>query len=145
MIANGQTKKINILLEETRSFCDGAEQPDQKAGNNKKKAFAHRMVYVYSKGKCIDSSRTDSSGLLCLKLKKGKYNLLLPWKHFKSVPLGKLTEYDELCLLKEWQNPDATLEVKTVGHVFKNSRLTHQFCPWQYNCLKERHIPAKQN
>jgi hypothetical protein len=139
---NAQSAKISLQFNETRSYCGGAVPTEAVLQELKeKKPFADQTIYVYLKSKCVDSLKTDSLGKISKKLKYGKYNLYLPWKHFKKVPTGELNEYDEECLKKEWQRADAILEVSAKGGLLSNSKIGHQFCPWQYNCLKHRHIP----
>lgn len=142
-------KRIEIMIEESISYCGGAAPTEEVLEPFKKrKPYAFKTVYVYKGDKCVDSLITDSAGWIKRKIKKGKYKIYLPYKHFKTVPYGIVAEYDMVCLQKEWSVPDGTLDVSWKGMVFVNKRIGHTFCPWQYNCLKERHIPPsapKQN
>jgi len=142
-------KQVVMQFSITQSYCGGAAPTEGMLNGLKNKPpFAFKTIYVYKGGKCIDSLKTDSSGSVTKKFKKGKYNLILPYKHFKTVPFGENEEFDMVCMEKEWKLADATLEVKFGGTIFINKRIGHQFCPWQYNCVKERHIPPsapKQN
>lgn len=145
----GQTKLVKLKFEESRSYCGGAAPTeDMQKELKQKKPFSHQTIYVYCKGTCVDSLRTDSAEMVNKKMKPGKYDLLLPWKHFKLAPAGELSEYNTDCLKKEWLMADGVLNVSAKAVDFTNKRIGHQFCPWQYNCLKERHLPPsapKQN
>ena len=144
-----QTKTVKLKFVETRSYCGGAAPTQEMVEELKiKKPFAYQSIYVYSKGKCVDSLRTDSAGRVNKKMKAGKYDLYLPWKHFKQAPAGELSEYNLDCMKKEWVMADGILTISAKGVAFTNKRIGHQFCFWQYNCLIERHLPPsapKQN
>lgn len=146
---NAQSKTVKLKFEETRSYCGGAAPtPEMEEELKVKKPFAHQTIYVYCKGKCVDSLKTDSAGMVNKKMKSGKYELYLPWKHFKKAPVGELAEYNLDCMKKEWLIADGILNVSAKGIAFTNKRIGHQVCFWQYNCLIERHLPPvapKQN
>lgn len=141
--------QVVMQFSVTQSYCGGAAPTEGVLNDLKNKPpFAFKTIYVYKGDKCIDSLTTDSIGTIRKKFKKGKYNLLLPYKHFKTVPFGENKEFDMTCMQAEWKTADATLEVKFGSKILINKRIGHQFCSWQYNCLKERHIPPsapKQN
>jgi len=147
-LVNGQTKAFSHKFEIRGENCGGAAQPNEEvvlASNHKIKPFAHQTIYLYKKGKCVDSLNTDSLGWARKRIKSGKYDLFLSYKHFKKVPIASENEFDMECMKKEWDRPDGMLKISWRGTVFVNNRIGYKFCPWQYNCLKERHIPAKQN
>lgn len=142
-------KQVVMQFSITQSYCGGAAPTEGVLNNLKNKPpFAFKTIYVHKGEKCIDSLKTDSLGSVAKKFRKGKYNLFLPYKHFKTVPFGENKEFDMVCMEKEWKVADATLEVNCSSKVLVNRRIGHEFCSWQYNCLKERHIPPlapKQN
>jgi hypothetical protein len=149
-ISKSQTKLVKLTFEETRTYCGGAAPTQEILESLKqKKPFAYKMLYVYSKGKCIDSLKTDSSGIVNKKMKLGKYDLFLPWKHFKTAPVGTLSEYNLDCMKKEWLIADGILNVSAKNVEFTNKQIGHEICFYQYNCLLQRHLPPsappKQN
>jgi len=145
---SGQTKSFSYKFEMRGQNCGAVAQPSEQvvlASNHKVKPFANQTIYLYKKGKCVDSLITDSLGWARKRIKSGKYDLFLSYKHHKKVPINSENEFDMECMKKEWNLADGLLKISWKGTVFVNKRIGYKFCPWQYNCLKERHIPAKQN
>ncbi len=147
VVANGQTNAFEHKFEITSQYCGGATPTEEVvlASNHKLKPFANKTIYMYKKGKCVDSLITDSLGWARKRIKSGKYDLFLAYKHFKKVPFGSESEFDMECMKKEWMKPNGTLKISWKGTHFIDRGISYKFCPWQYNCLKERHIPEKQN
>lgn len=143
VIGLAQSKKqIKLKIEENSIYCGGAMPTEEIVNATKKlKPYAFKTIYVYKGAKCVDSLITDSAGCVNRKIKKGKYSLYLPYKHFKTVPYGTESEYHMDCMAKEWLMADGTLDVSKKGVVFVNHRIGRAICPWQYNCLKVRHLP----
>lgn len=150
VVSKAQKRWFHYKFDHVKQYCGGAAPTESNLWSDREKSFfGNKMIYFYINDKCIDSVRTDSIGRISIKLKPGKYNLYLPYKHFKGVPYGTEKEYDMVCMQKEWARPDATLKMKFLGgHIFMNRAIGYEVCPWKYNCLKERHIPPsspKQN
>lgn len=147
--AIAQTRSFTHHFEINSQYCGGAAPTeDVLASTYKKKPFANKIIYMYKKGKCVDSLVTDSMGWVKKRIKYGKYDLFLAYKHFKKVPIGIESEFDMECMKKEWERPDRMLNISWKGLHFVNHRIGFKYCDWQYNCLKERHIPPsapKQN
>lgn len=144
MFANGQTKAFAYKFEMRGQNCGSVAQPSEEVtltSNNKVKPFAHQTIYLYKKGKCVDSLITDSLGWAKKRIKSGTYDLFLSYKHHKKVPILSEKEFDMECMKKEWARADGMLKISWKGTVFVNHRIGYKFCDWQYNCLKERHIP----
>lgn len=143
------TRSFTEKFEINNQYCGGAHPTeDVLASTYKKKPFANKTIYMYKKGKCVDSLVTDSLGWVKRRIKNGKYELLLAYKYFKRTPIGTEKDFDMECMVKEWTRPDGLLDVSWRGTRFINHRIGFKYCDWQYNCLKERHIPPsapKQN
>lgn len=145
-LLHGQGRWFHYGFEITKSDCGAVGPNDETILSKRPKSyFSNKMIYVYQNNKCIDSVKTDSVGNMTKKFRSGKYSFYLPYKHFKKTPYGTETIFDMQCMEKEWLRPDATLSISWRGTRFANYGIGHVFCPWQYKCLKERHIPAKQN
>lgn len=144
-----QTRSFTKKFEINNQYCGGAAPTeDVLASTYQKKPFANKTIYMYKKGKCVDSLVTDSLGWVNRRIKNGKYDLFLSYKHFKRTPIATENEFDMECMKKEWLRPDGMLEISWKGIHFINNRIGFKYCDWQYNCLKERHIPPsapKQN
>ncbi len=150
VFTNAQTIAFAYKFELRGQYCGGATPTEEVvlASNHKMKPFAHQTIYMYKKGKCVDSLVTDSLGWVRKRIKSGKYDLFLSYKHHKTTPIGTENEFDMGCMKKEWTIPDGKLNISWKGTHFINKRIAYKFCDWQYNCLKERHIPPtapKQN
>lgn len=146
---NAQTRSFAHKFEITNQYCGGAAPTeDVLASTYKKKPFANKTIYMYKKGKCVDSLVTDSLGWVKRRIKYGKYELFLAYKHYKRTPIGTENDFDMECMKKEWARLDGMLDISWKGIHFINNRIGFKYCDWQYNCLKERHIPPtapKQN
>ena len=143
---SAQSKAVELKIEVRSQDCSGVGI--EPANGNllvsqfKKKAFAKQTIYMYKKGKCVDSLITDSVGYVRRRVRSGNYDLYLAYKHKKTVPIKAEKDFDMECMKKEWLVPDGTLKVSWRGVVFVNKRIGFKPCDWNYNCLKERHIPA---
>lgn len=149
LFLQGQGRWFDHTFEISKSDCGRAEPSDVTLWSKRNKSyFAYKTIYIYKKDKCIDSVKTDSTGRVSKKFKSGKYSFYLAYKHFKKLPFGLPSQFDMICMEKEWKRPDATLQISWRGTHLINRAIGHQFCEWEYNCLKERHIPpssSKQN
>lgn len=148
-VLKAQTRSFSEKFEITNQYCGGAAPTEEVlASTHKKKPFANKTIYMYKKGKCVDSLVTDSLGWVKRRIKYGKYELFLSYKHVKQTPIGSEKDFDMACMKKEWSRPDGMLKISWGSVHFINHRIGFKFCDWQYPCLKERHIPPsapKQN
>lgn len=129
-----------------KANCAGAAETEGvKLYNETNIPFANQTIYLYKKNKCVDSIVTDKEGKFSKKLKLGKYNMFLSYKHHKTVPFGTTNDFKMDCMEKEWLLPDAVLKVSWRGTHRSNTRIGIQFCEWQYNCIKTIRIPPSQN
>jgi hypothetical protein len=148
-VLKAQTRSFAEKFEITNQYCGGAAPTEEVlASTHKKKPFANKTIYMYKKGKCVDSLVTDSLGWVKKRIRYGKYELFLAYKHFKQTPIGTEKDFDMECMKKEWVRADGFLDLSWRGTRFVNHRIGFKFCDWQYPCLKERHIPPsapKQN
>lgn len=143
---NAQSRVVEMQFEMKGQDCSGVgiEPIDGKvlASQHKKKVFSRQTIYLYKKGKCVDSLVTDSLGWVRRRIRSGTYDLFLSYKHKRTVPIKTEKEFDMECMKKEWVQPDGSLKVSWKGIVFVNKGIGYKKCDWNYNCLKERHIPA---
>lgn len=141
-----QSRSVDIQIEIKAQDCSGVgiEPTDGKvlASQHKKKVFSNQTIYMYKKGKCVDSLVTDSLGWIHRRIRSGKYDLFLSYKHKRTVPIKTEKDFDMECMKKDWLQPDGMLKVSWKGIVFVNKGIGLKKCDWNYNCLKERHIPA---
>jgi hypothetical protein len=138
-----QSRAVELQFEMKSQDCSGVGiDPTGGSSQHKKKYFSNQTIYVYTKGKCVDSLVTDSIGKVSKRMKTGNYELFLPYKHKRTAPIKTQKEFDMECLKKEWLQPDGTLKVSKKGVVFVNKGIGVKKCDWNHNCLKERHIPA---
>jgi hypothetical protein len=143
---NAQSRAVELKFDVKNQDCSGVgiEQIDGKvlASQHKKNVFSNQTIYMYKNGKCVDSLVTDSLGWVRRKIRSGTYDLFLPYKHKRAVPIKAERDFDMECMKKDWLQPDGTLKVSRKGVVFVNKGIGIKKCDWNYNCLKERHIPA---
>jgi hypothetical protein len=144
-VGKAQTGAFSHKFEITVEECGGAassEGGSTLASQNKKKPFANQTIYMYKKGKCVDSLITDSAGWVNKRIKFGKYDLYLPYKHFKRAPIKTEKDFDMECMKKEWARPDGKIDMSWKGTKFLNQGIGFKKCDWRYNCLKDRRIPV---
>jgi hypothetical protein len=143
---NAQSRAVEMKFDVKSQDCSGVgiEPIDGKilASQHKKKVFSNQTIYMYKKGKCVDSLVTDSLGWVRRRIRSGTYDLFLSYKHKRTVPIKTEKDFDMECMKKDWLQPDGTLKVSWRGIVFVNKGIGLKKCDWNYNCLKERHIPA---
>lgn len=144
---NSFAQKLNVQLKFVykQPYCGGAKPSAEiLAEAEKERPLAKHTFYVYQKGKCIDSIKTDDNGLANINHKAGSYSLLEAWKHFKKTPNGNpINEYDKTCLKQEWAKPNYKLTITTATN-FKldvAQEVIKGVCFYKYPCLIERHMP----
>ncbi len=144
--AQGRAFDEQFLMKNQDCSGVGIEPIDGKvlASNYKKniKGFANQTIYMYKKGKCVDSLLTDSLGWVHRRIRSGTYDLFLSYKHKRTVPIKAEKDFDMACMKKEWAQPDGKLTISWRGIHLINRGIGIKKCDWNYNCLKERHIPA---
>lgn len=138
--AVAQRKRVCLNFVEIHEACsDTVNYRNKKYSDVKPKKLSRQKIFLYSKKKCIDTVFTNEEGVLCLNLKKGFYELYLPYKHYKKHPFASDQGFDEQCLTSLWKKPDATIKKKFSGYVFVNRRIGYHECPTKHPCLKPLH------
>lgn len=145
-LAHAQTRAFETKFEITTEDCSGVgitpTEGTYLASQHKKKPFANQTIYMYKKGKCVDSLMTDSLGKVRKRIKYGQYDLFLAYKHKRTVPIRSAKDFDMECMKKEWLKPDGILKLSWKGTHLINKGIGFKRCEWRYDCIKERHIPA---
>lgn len=140
-IAKGQRSWFCCVFDIIRQPCtDTISYKNKLYSQFKMNKLSHQKLFLYKDKKCIDTVFTDGEGKLCMKLKKGVYQLYLPFKHYKVTPYGNEENFDMTCLKKQWSKPDAIIKKKFHGHIFVNHGIGYVYCPSNYPCLSSSSI-----
>lgn len=124
-------------------YCGGAAPPSELLEESKKpKPYAQKTLYLYTKGKCIDSLITNDLGAFTVKIKPGVYQLFERWKHFKTGPNGEAaSEFNPSCLKAEWSKPDVVIKFKKGKSSIMSNMTSYVLCPWQHPCRLNKEMP----
>jgi hypothetical protein len=142
--SSAQNLRICYDIGLSAKYCSDSVNYNQKLYSDlKNKGLGNQKLFLYKTGKCIDTVFTDKKGILCIKLKKGSYQLFMPYKHYKLVPFGNNENFDLTCLRKDWAKPDAVIKIKFLSHVFINYGIGFYNCPDKHPCLKQLNIQEK--
>ncbi len=117
-----------------QSCLDTVNYKQKKYSDVRPEKFSNQKLFLYQNKKCKDTVFTDEHGRLCLKLKKGVYELYLPYKHYKKVPFTNEQGFDKVCLENEQKKPDAIIKKKFRGNVLVNHRIGYMYCPTKHPC-----------
>jgi hypothetical protein len=145
VLCHAQRIKIEIEFRYGLPDCSGKCKTDAEIQNSKvDKPLAKQRFYVYQSGVCVDSIRTNDSGLVIIKYPPGRYYLYEPWKHFKKTPDNSpIADFFPDCLAKEWVKPNYYLTIEMDGqYKMTYNEISASRCPFQYACLKVRHLPT---
>jgi hypothetical protein len=139
----GQKAAINFTIMQTNPYCGGAAPTQEMMDESQKpKPYANKKLYVYKNGRCLDSSTSNDLGVFSVQLNSGVYQLYEPWKHFKTGPYGDAkSEYDPVCLKKEWTKADVSIRVKKGKKSIMSNMTSVGLCQWQYPCRLNKEMP----
>lgn len=138
-----QKKSLALELSYYEPYCGGARPTDEiLAEAQKPKPYAGRKVILISRSGKADTLTTDAKGKIKVKLKKGEYTLVEPWRYYKrSFNGAPLEQFDKECLKIEWIKTIAVISVgKKKTKVNFTNELTN-YCEWSIPCLLETHAP----
>lgn len=144
LFCHAQKLKIEIEFRYGKPNCSGKYITTNEIQNSKvDRPLANQKFYVYQSGTCVDSIKTNDSGLVVIKYPPGRYYLYEPWKHFKKTPDGSpMSDFFPDCLVKEWVKPNYYLTIELDGqYKMDYLEISASRCPFQYPCLKVRHLP----
>ncbi|HWY12597.1 MAG TPA: hypothetical protein VN026_14790 [Bacteroidia bacterium] len=139
-----QFSQSGVFLELTQEqkYCGGAKpSPEILKQYEKPLIYANKkLIIVSAKGK-IDSVKTDSKGVLKLKLKPGLYKLYEPWRYHKATPDGTdIKNFDKECLQKVWAKVDILIDTqKKKQHIEVN--IDPLFCMHEIPCVTNPQYP----
>ncbi len=142
--ASCQSKKtIRLKVEYLQPYCGGARPtPEMEKDAQTPKNYANRtIIFVSSNGK-IDSTKTNASGDLKIKLPIGNYKMYEAWRFYKASPDGSSKDkYDKECLSQEWTKDfgKVTVTKKTIAQSDKEYIVN--YCDHMFPCLLETHKP----
>jgi hypothetical protein len=134
---------FTFTIAQSIPYCGGAAPTQEMIDETQKiKPYANKTFFIYQKGKCVDSVTSNESGVFTVKLAKGHYNLYERWKKAKTGPWGDdITEYDKLCLEKEWKKVDITISLNKAKKSIVSNMTSSALCFWQYPCRTNKAMP----
>lgn len=135
-------KNVNWELTQDQKYCGGARPTDEiLAQYEKPLIYANKKLIIVSSNGKIDSVKTNSKGILKIKLKPGSYKLYEPWRYHKRTPDGTdISNFDKDCLEKTWQKVDISIDTQKKKQVLMID-LDPAFCQHEIPCLKNPHMP----
>ncbi|MDP3567318.1 prealbumin-like fold domain-containing protein [Sediminibacterium sp.] len=145
IFCQAQRIKLEIEFRYGKPDCSGRCKTDEQIQNSKiDKPLANQRFYIYQSGVCVDSIKTNDSGLVVIKYPPGRYYLYEPWKHFKKTPDGSpMSDFFPDCIVKEWVKPNYYLTIEMDGeYKMTYLEISASRCSFQYPCLKVRHLPS---
>jgi len=136
--------KLEIELKYTEPDCKDGHNQANAATPKVEKGLPNTKFYIYEGKKCIDSLKTNESGVAIVKLAAGTYDLYEAWKHFKKTPDGSpMTDFFKDCLVKEWAIPNYRLHIAEDNFTMDYNGVSASRCSNEYACLKVRHLPGQ--
>lgn len=135
-------KNVFLELSQDQKYCGGAKpSAEMLAKYEKPLLYANKKLILISASGKIDSVKTNSKGILKIKLKPGSYKLYEPWRYHKRSPDGNDMSYFDLeCLTKQWEKVDISIDTqKRKQHLVID--IDPVFCPHEIPCIKNPHLP----
>lgn len=135
-------KNVYWELTQDQKYCGGAKpNAEILAQYEKPVLYANKKLIIVSASGKIDSTTTNSKGILKIKLKPGSYKLYEPWRYHKRTPDGTdVNNFDKDCLAKTWEKVDIAITTQK-----KKQQLIIDidpvFCQHEIPCLKNPHMP----
>ena len=134
----GQKKTVLVSLSYYQPYCGGARPSrDMQEEATKPKPYANKMVIVISAAGKVDSVKSNTNGVIKLRLKRGTYKIYETWRYYKTSQEGPIANYDTECLKAEWQKEyyTITFSKKELAIVEVNQIINN--CGWNRLCLKD--------
>jgi len=143
LLAPAQKRSLTLEMFYYEPYCGGARPSEEILAETKKPhtCAAKKFILISASGK-IDTVFSDARGRIKLKLKKGSYRLMEPWRYYKSSPDGSdLKRFERSCLEIEWARALADIDLNgKKGKTKFNYEIIH-FCEWAQPCLSETFVP----
>ena len=80
----GQKKTVLVSLSYYQPYCGGARPSrDMQEEATKPKPYANKMVIVISAAGKVDSVKSNTNGVIKLRLKRGTYKIYETWRYYK--------------------------------------------------------------
>lgn len=138
-----QKRKVVLEIKSLQPYCGGAAPTEEMiAESSRPKPYAKKMIIVISEKGKVDSVKTNEKGELKLKLKKGIYKLVEPWRYYLDTPGGvDANEFDLHCLKEEWPKIAYVLEVTKKGFKAVSNQEIIIYCPNSLPCIKNAEVP----
>ncbi len=138
-----QKKAVTLELNYYEPYCGGARPTDEVlAEAQKPKPYAGRKVILIAKSGKVDTLTTDAKGKVKVKLKKGEYSLMEPWRYYKKSFNGApLEHFDKECLKTEWIKTIALISVGSKKTKISFTSDLYNYCEWNIPCLLEAFVP----
>lgn len=140
--ALGQFVNVELVLKFKENYCGGARPSEAMEEEfNKTKAFAFQKM-ILLKGKKADTLITDKDGVLKVRLRKGNYTLMEPWRYYKRGANGlELSIFDLRCLEQEWSKACIRISIKKRKAKVEHLNEIIHVCDWQSPCVLEGKQP----
>jgi len=135
-------KNVYLELSQEQKYCGGAKpSPEILARYEKPLPYINKKLILVSANGKTDSVKTNSKGILKIKLKPGSYKLYEPWRYHKKTPDGNDISYFDLeCLTQQWEKVDITIDTKKKKQNIIID-LDPVFCPHEIPCIKNPNLP----
>jgi hypothetical protein len=137
-----QKKTVKYEMKQTHPYCGGARPSPEILEKAKiPHPYAGKtLIFISEKGR-VDSTKTNTKGLLTVKLTKVTYMFFEPWKYYKKTPDGSPeSNYDKSCLEEIWKKEDIKIIV-TGAKIEVTNNIENGKCPHQLDCLTNKHLP----
>jgi hypothetical protein len=142
--SNAQSKKyvIKIKATTTSSYCGGAAPSDDMIDKLKTPRGINGTTFYIISGstnkadrKIIDSFTTDDLGEANIKMRAGTFAIITAEQRasFKTKSNNEYQTWDNACLLKTWQKPQAIFKSTSKKNVSFN---IERPCQWNMPCGK---------
>lgn len=133
-----QKTSSEIVLKFKENYCGGARPSEEmEAEFTKEKAYAN-MKMILVKGKKADTLTTDKNGVLKLRLRKGNYLLMEPWRYYKKGANGlELSYFNLKCMEPEWAKATVRINIQKRKAVVEYLNEIIRVCDWQLPCIQE--------
>jgi hypothetical protein len=137
---------VVLTVQSKKPYCGGA-RPTQEILNaaEELRPYRNKWLLITDKSLTVDSVMTDSSGQLTLRLKKGVYRVMEPWRFFRAAPgMKNKSDFEQKCLENEWKQDYCVITVRSKETVVSEPSPIVEYCAWRLPCKMNSgndHIP----
>jgi len=138
-----QKKSLTLTITYTEPYCGGARPTKEiEEATQTPKPYAKKTVVIVSESGKLCVVKTNSAGVLKVKLKEGSYKVYESWRYYKQAPApNQLKDMDSECLKSEWQKEIYTIKIGPQGNEVVSKNEIVIYCPWAVPCLLESAKP----